>query len=80
MKITLLFFGAAHDLTGVRQMPMELPAGTDTDSLRLLLAQRFAGINSNLQYAMAVNERHCAASTVLKDGDVVAILPPVSGG
>jgi molybdopterin converting factor subunit 1 len=80
MKITILFFGAAYDLAGVRQMPMELTEGMDTESLRTILAERFSGINSNMRYALAVNERHCTQPTMLKEGDVVAVLPPVSGG
>ncbi len=80
MRITVLFFGAAYDLAGVRQMPIELADGADTESLRSILADRYTGINSSLRYAIAVNERHCSQPIVLKDGDVVAVLPPVSGG
>ncbi|MFM7233884.1 MAG: MoaD/ThiS family protein [Flavobacteriales bacterium] len=80
MKITLLFFGVAHDLTGVRQLPLEIADHTDTDQLRNVLAERYAGLNSSLGYALAVNEVHCPHAQELRDGDVVAILPPVSGG
>ena len=80
IKITILFFGIAHDLTGVRQLPLDISAGIDTDALRSLLAERYAGLNSTLGYAIAVNEVLCTQVSVLKDGDVVAILPPVSGG
>lgn len=80
MKITILFFGVAHDLTGVRQLPLELEAGMDTEELRRVLAERYAGMNDSIGYAIAVNEVLCNQVCVLKDGDVVAILPPVSGG
>ena len=80
MKITLLFFGVAHDLTGVRQLPIDIAEHTDTEQLRGILAERYAGLNSSLGYAIAVNEVHCKEAHVLRDGDVVAILPPVSGG
>jgi molybdopterin converting factor small subunit len=80
MKITLLFFGIAHDLTGSRQLSMELPENTDTVELRRLLAERFNGLDDGLGYAIAVNEVHRPNACTLKEGDVVAILPPVSGG
>lgn len=80
MKISVLFFGLAHELSGVRQLPMEVPVGTDTSRLRQMLAEQYAGLDDRLGYALAVNEVHCAQSVMLKEGDVVAILPPVSGG
>jgi molybdopterin converting factor small subunit len=80
MKITLLFFGIAHDLSGSRQLSVELPEHTDTAELRRLLAERFKGIDDGLGYAIAVNEVHHPNAYTLNEGDVVAILPPVSGG
>ena len=31
-------------------------------------------------YAVAVNEAYAEGTLILKEGDVVAIIPPVSGG
>jgi len=80
MKITILFFGVAQDIAGVRQMPLELKDGATAIDLRNALANRFAGLDEGLAYALAVNEKLCTESHVLCDGDVAAVLPPVSGG
>jgi molybdopterin converting factor small subunit len=80
MKITVLFFGVAHDIAGIRQMPLELPEGASASDLRNALASRFSGLDEGLAYALAVNEKLCSENLVLCDGDVAAVLPPMSGG
>jgi molybdopterin converting factor subunit 1 len=80
MKIEILFFGAAHDLAGTRRMDLDVPSEMDTASLKIMLQERFQGINSELRYALAVNQQVVAHNQVLNEGDVVAVLPPVSGG
>jgi molybdopterin converting factor subunit 1 len=80
MKIQILFFGAAHDITGMRNMDADVTADMDTESLKKMLQERFSGINADLRYALAVNQKVVAVNQPLSEGDVVAILPPVSGG
>jgi molybdopterin converting factor small subunit len=80
MKITVLFFGVAQDIAGVRQMPLELMEGATAIDLRSELANRFTGLDEGLAYALAVNEKLCNETHLLSDGDVAAVLPPVSGG
>lgn len=81
MKIRVLFFGLAHDLTGLGQENTELPNGADLALLWKQYEERFprlAGIADSL--LLAVNEAVAEPSRVLQDGDEVAFLPPVSGG
>ena len=80
MKIQILFFGAAHDITGMRNMDAVVTDDMDTESLKKMLQERFSGINADLRYALAVNQKVVAVNQPLSEGDVVAILPPVSGG
>jgi molybdopterin synthase sulfur carrier subunit len=80
MKITLLFFGIAHDIAGVRQIPLEITDGATVLDLRHRLAQDYTGLDDTLGYALAVNEKVAAPQQILNDGDVAAVLPPVSGG
>ena len=80
MKIEILFFGAAHEMTGSRSMQVEIPDDFDTSALKAMLEDRYSGLNSNLRYALAVNQKVTTSNVRLSDGDVVAVLPPVSGG
>jgi molybdopterin synthase sulfur carrier subunit len=51
----------------------------DTDSIRTELNREFPNLGK-LNYAIAVNHKLINGNFLLADGDVVAILPPFSGG
>jgi molybdopterin converting factor small subunit len=68
------FFGGERD-------QLELPEGTNVAGLLADLQDRGtrdAAVWKTL--AVAVNREYAAPGTVLRDGDEVALLPPVSGG
>ena len=81
MRVRVLFFGVLKDLTGKSADSIELPDGA---SLRDLLAHyenRIPDLKRSLpSLALAVNQQYSGPETVLKSGDEVALLPPVSGG
>jgi molybdopterin synthase catalytic subunit len=81
MKVKVLFFGIAHDLTGFTQEQVELPEGENLEGLRRRYETRFprlVGVGGAL--LLAVNQEIASGSTPLHDGDEVAFMPPVSGG
>lgn len=81
MKIKVLFFGLAHDLTGFEQEEAEIAEGESLASLCRRYEARFphlAEISGSL--LMSVNEDVSVLSRELREGDEVAFLPPVSGG
>ncbi len=77
----VLLFGALKDLLGWESEAFELPEQATVGELlhRCIAdapqAQKFAG-----SLAIAVNREYAAPAQVLRDGDEVALLPPVSGG
>ncbi len=79
MKIKILLFSQAKNLAGFSQMTLDLPAGAHagdifTDSALSPLAPHRASMR------LAVNEEFAPERSALKDGDIVAVIPPVSGG
>lgn len=80
MIVELLFFGKAKEIAGTRTLRMELPDSTSVASLRVMLSERYTGLDAGLQYAVAINEVYAENQQIIKEGDAVAILPPVSGG
>lgn len=81
MTVNVMFFGMAHDLTGVAQERIEVPEGGCLGDLQAQCEARFprlAEIAGSL--ISAVNQEVADRSRQLHDGDEVAFLPPVSGG
>lgn len=81
MSVTLRLFGALRELLGTERMELELEAELTVEQLRRLIAKKYpkvADILPNL--AFSVNLEFARADTLVKHGDEVALIPPVSGG
>lgn len=81
MKITLRLFSVAGDLAGFREQTMDVPAGSRTGHVLEILLRRNPRF-AEWQHAMrfAVNQEYVSDDHPLRDGDDVAVIPPVSGG
>ncbi|SNR37164.1 molybdopterin synthase catalytic subunit/molybdopterin synthase sulfur carrier subunit [Lutibacter agarilyticus] len=80
MKIQLLFFGITTDLVGESSMSYEVPENSSIEALKLKLIAQFASLKNINDFAIAVNESYAKDHQLLLNNDVVAIIPPVSGG
>jgi len=81
MNIKVLFFGAARDLTGFPEEQICLTSGQAVSDVRRGYEVRFPGLAAmGMSLLVAVNQEFRPVSWLLKDGDEVAFLPPVSGG
>lgn len=81
VTIRVLFFGQLKEIAGCAEQDLALEEGATAAAVfehYAALHPRFGGLRSSL--VMAVNEEFAAPGTVLRDGDEVAFLPPVSGG
>jgi molybdopterin synthase catalytic subunit/molybdopterin converting factor small subunit len=81
MRVTVLFFGVLKEMLSSASQTLDLPAGSTVDAVlehyRELLPQQ-PKLWSTL--AIAVNQSYAVKGCLLRDGDEVALLPPVSGG
>ncbi|UAM96941.1 MoaD/ThiS family protein [Polaribacter litorisediminis] len=80
MKISVLFFGITTDLVGASQLQMEVEQNCSIASFKTVLKDKFSQLEKINSYAIAINEEYATAASILKESDVVAIIPPVSGG
>ena len=79
--ITIRLFARLAQLAGAREMQLDIGDGLTAGDAYRLLVQRdgaLAGFEASLAYA--VNQEYVDADTLLKAGDELALIPPVSGG
>ncbi len=77
----MLYFGVLKEFFGGERDLVELPAeATVADLLALLRGRAADELPVWNSLAVAVNREYSAVGTLLRDGDEVALLPPVSGG
>jgi len=81
MEVKVLLFATLRQLAGWKERVVELPNGANLGDLLTLLTDNQPQLNlaQRTIYA-AVNEEYAQKETPLKEQDVVAIFPPVSGG
>lgn len=81
MLIRVLFFGMLKDLVGQSTATVELPEGARVQDLLSHYAGRFPRLGEMLPaLALSVNQEYSRGDRLLRAGDEVALLPPVSGG
>jgi molybdopterin converting factor subunit 1 len=81
MHVRVLFFGVLKDLAGKASDSLELNDGASVADVLAYYAANIRSLRQSLPaLAVAVNQQYTGPETVLKSGDEVALLPPVSGG
>lgn len=77
MKIKLLFFGNLAELA--QKTKIELTNITNSTELLAYIEFHYPHL-MNVKFAIAVNKKISAQEVGFHDGDVVALIPPFSGG
>jgi len=81
MRVRVLFFAGLRERAGAPSADLELPVGatveTAMDSARRATPRQW---KVTTRIMTAVNEEYVPVTHELKDGDELALIPPVSGG
>lgn len=80
MKITVLFFGITTDVVESNSLEFILETDITVGRFKNELKKKYPQLSNINSYAIAVNEDYATDEISLKEGDIVAIIPPVSGG
>ena len=80
-KVKVRLFARLGELAGTRETEVEIGEGLRAVDVYRLLCDEYpamAGLNGSLMYA--VNAEYVDAEVPLREGDELALIPPVSGG
>ncbi len=82
MTVTILYFAVLRDLVGCSEEQVSLPGDVMTvRALRSWLEARHASLRERLDSVrVACNEAFVSNDHALCERDVIALIPPVSGG
>ncbi|HBW47128.1 TPA: hypothetical protein DEF17_04260, partial [bacterium] len=79
MKIKVEAFASAKDLFGFKEKYFDIPDGASLQDTITFLSAKFPDANDLLDISSyAVNSEYSSLDSILKDGDTISILPPVS--
>jgi molybdopterin converting factor subunit 1 len=81
VRVKVKLFSAFREVVGIKEEDRDLPEGTTVDGLLSDYVRRFPALGRYREHIiLSVNREYGAPARVLKEGDEVSFLPPVSGG
>lgn len=81
MRISVRLFASHRERLGTDRLVVDVPPEASLAELIATIAVRFPGLGDLLGGARcAVNREYAAPTTILHEGDEVALIPPVAGG
>ena len=75
----MLFFASLREIVGSNSVELDLFDGATTATIFATLCGQYPLLQQG-SVAIAVNKSYITDTIKLKDGDEVALLPPISGG
>lgn len=80
MKIKVLLFGIVKDIVGENTIDLDLDSTISVKDFQQIIQNKYTGLKDIENFAIAVNEEYVNRDYEIQNNDVVAIIPPVSGG
>ena len=81
ISVTIRLFASVKDVAKVSEITIKLPGASVADDVLAYLITQYPEMQHFRPYIrIAVNEAYVDPGFELRDGDEVAIIPPVSGG
>lgn len=81
IRVRIRLFAVQRELAGTREVPVDLPDGADVEAAwGALVARHPVLAPGRASVRFARNGDYAEPTTILAEGDEVAMIPPVSGG
>ncbi len=79
ITVQVQLFAAYREAVGARQIPLDVPQGATVLDVWQQLQGQYPKLRTPRPVA-AINDAYATLDTVVQPGDLIAYLPPVSGG
>ncbi|MEQ6119948.1 MoaD/ThiS family protein [Reichenbachiella sp. MALMAid0571] len=80
MKIELILYGISRDIIGGPTYSIEIKEGSTVKDVMDFLVSKFSDFSKLKSLMIAVNDEYASDEHIIKPGDEVVLIPPVSGG
>jgi molybdopterin converting factor subunit 1 len=80
MRVSVRLFAGLRERAGGERVEVELPEGAVVEDLLAAMAATPVGALHPGQCVVAINREYAGARDAVREGDEVALVPPVSGG
>ena len=80
MQVQLLFFGITSDITQKRSDEITVSEGITVGELKERLVVDYPKLKNHNSFSVALNTEYASDDNIIENGDIVALIPPVSGG
>mmetsp|Transcript_24372 Transcript_24372/g.33573 ORF Transcript_24372/g.33573 Transcript_24372/m.33573 type:complete len:83 (+) Transcript_24372:382-630(+) len=81
VKVNVLFFARVREIVGASEINLELGSGANTNDLVNVLVQKYPKLGEIIpKIVLALNQEYVIDTLELKEGDEIALIPPISGG
>jgi molybdopterin synthase sulfur carrier subunit len=80
MKIQILLFGIARDIVGQSLLELEHHEPLNVKAFKQILQDKYPKMNHLSYFKVAINQEFAEDEQQLKEGDEIALIPPVAGG
>jgi molybdopterin converting factor subunit 1 len=81
VEVQVRYFAAHREVAGLSEETLEVPEGTTVDELVDRLVERHPDLEAlRGDTVVSVNRGVGSKGTVLREGDDVALFPPIQGG
>jgi len=80
-KVLVKFFASARDIVGKKDLKMEIEKNCRVKDVMENIFKEYPELKKlEDQLLISVNKDRTAKDEILKDGDEIAVMPPVTGG
>lgn len=81
ITVKVLFFARARELTNQKEIVLTIPPQTAHTTFTSTILPKFPALEPLASHCvLAVNQAYLEQDQLLRDGDELAVIPPISGG